>query len=191
MNAALDTLTLAITERVRSSSVCLVAIACSFAILVAPSPASAQETTRGSIMWDVTKNVLRDPTTYAPAVMSYDSQRRDWVTSQVLFRQGWLEVNPHYTTSGLPNDVPLSYGDGNARIRNEALRYFAQSAFNNIGATIVERSLSARYPEHRTLFRTLSWIERISVASYVSYLASVDHFRQAERNRVMATKLGY
>jgi hypothetical protein len=37
----------------------------------------------------------------------------------------------------------------------------------------------------------LSWAERIAFASFVSYAASANHFRQAERNRQMALEYGY
>ena len=37
----------------------------------------------------------------------------------------------------------------------------------------------------------LSWVERIAFASYVSYVASANHFKQAERNRQLAVQYGY
>jgi hypothetical protein len=159
--------------------------------LSVPSFASAQEEPRSSIVWNVTKSVLFDPTTYTPAVMSYESERMDWNTSQVFFRAGWLEGNSLFTKSGLPNDVPLSYDAGNAQIRKDSLAHLQQSVLNNLGAAIVERTLSTRYPEHRKLFRAMSWIERISFASYASYLASADHFRQTRKNQQLARQFGY
>jgi hypothetical protein len=161
------------------------------AILSVPSFASAQEEHRSSIVWNVTKSVLFDPTTYTPAVMSYESERMDWKTSQGFFRAGWLEGNSRFTKSGLPNDVPLSYAAGNAQIRRDGLARLQQSVLNNLGAGIVERALSTRYPEHRKLFRAASWIERISFASYASYLASADHFKQTRKNEQMARQYGY
>lgn len=167
-------------------------VCCCMIISVMSSTAHAQEEQpRTSFMWDIAKSVALDPTTYAPTGLFYYSTRKDWVTSQVLFRAGWLEANPRYTRSGLPNDQPVSFAEGNTRIRNDALAYFAQSVFNNVGANVVERALIVRHPEHRKLIHTVSWIERIAVASYVSYLASANHFRQAERNRVMAREYGY
>src|SRR5438552_8326795 len=73
-----------------------------------------------SFVWDITKKVLFDPTTYAPAAIGYDSTIRDWKTSQPLFRNGFLEHNPRFTFSGLPNDVPVSYSVGNRRIVSDA-----------------------------------------------------------------------
>jgi hypothetical protein len=43
------------------------------------------------------KSVALDPTTYAPAGLSYESSRMDWTTSYVFFQHGWLERNPRYT----------------------------------------------------------------------------------------------
>jgi hypothetical protein len=172
--------------------VCSIAIFCLVAIVLTPSLAFAQEETpRSSIRWNVAKSVLFDPTTYTPAALSYESQRLDWESSQVLFRAGWLEANPRYTTSGLPNGAPISFAAGNAKIRREALTYLSQSVLNNVSTGLVERALGARYPEHRKLFHVMSWIERISFASSMSYLASVQHFRQAQRNRQMAQQDGY
>jgi hypothetical protein len=169
----------------------LAIVFCVLAILSVPSFASAQEEPHSSIVWNATKSVLFDPTTYTPALMSYESERMDWNTSQGFFRAGWLEGNSRFTKSGLPNDVPLSYSAGNAQIRRDGLARLQQSVLNNLGASIVERALSTRYPEHRKLFRAASWIERISFASYASYLASADHFKQTRKNRQMAREYGY
>jgi hypothetical protein len=177
---------------IKKTSTHVAAILCLSAIFAAPSIVCAQEEqSQGAIVWSVAKSVLFDPTTYAPAVLSYKSQRMDWATSQVFFSQGWNEANPQFTRSGRPNDVPVSYAEGNQRIRMKALSYLSSSVINNIGATVVERTLAARFPEHRKLVRTMSWVERVAVASYLSYLASNEHFRQAKRNRVMAVEFGF
>lgn len=159
--------------------------------LVTPSIAFAQSDAESSRAWDVAKSVLMDPTTYAPATLSYTAQRRDWNTSQPLFRAGWMEQNELFTVSGRPNDKPLSYADGNSKIRRMALLHLQESVINNVAANVFERMLSDKYPEHRKLFKTLSWVERIAFSSYVSYLASVNHFKQAERNQAMARQYGY
>lgn len=172
-------------------SVCAAVIALS--VLLRPSFAVAQEErkTSGSIVWSAAKSVLFDPSTYAPAVISYKAQRLDWDTSQVLFQAGWVERNPRFTVSGRPNDAPISYAAGNRLIRQDAVDLLKTSLLNNVTVAITERALSARFPEHRKLFRVLGWIERISFASYVSYLASVEHFRQVDRNRQLAREHGY
>jgi hypothetical protein len=156
-----------------------------------PATVLAQSDAESSLAWDITKGVLLDPTTYAPATMSYAAQRMDWNSSQPLFRNGWMERNHLFTISGRPNDRPISYEDGNRKIRRMALLHLQESVINNVAANVFERVLTRKYPEHRKLFKTLSWVERIAFSSYVSYLASVNHFKQAERNREMARQYGY
>lgn len=160
-------------------------------LVLAPTLASAQSETDSSFFWDVTKSVVLDPTTYAPATIAYTSLKMDWDSSQVLFRNGWVEQNHRFTVTGRPNDKPISFDDGNRKIRQMALLHLQESVINNVAANVFERVLSSKYPEHRKLFKTLSWIERIAFSSYVSYLASANHFRQAQRNRELAVQYGY
>jgi hypothetical protein len=159
--------------------------------LMMPAPASAQSETDSNVFWDVTKAVVFDPTTYAPATLSYTSMKMDWQSSQALFRNGWVEQNHRFTVSGRPNDVPVSFGDGNKRIRQMALLHLQESIINNAAANLFERVLANKYPQHRKLFKVLSWVERMAFASYVSYAASANHFKQTERNRQMAAQYGY
>ena len=159
-------------------------------VMLSPSIASAQETD-SNLFWDVTKAVVLDPTTYAPATLSYTSMRLDWNSSQPLFRNGWVEQNRRFTMSGRANDLPVSYAEGNNRIRHMALLHLQESIVNNAAANIFERVLAQKYPEHRKLFKVLSWVERIAFASYVSYMASANHFKQTERNRQLAIQYGY
>jgi hypothetical protein len=72
-----------------------------------------------------------------------------------------------------------------------ALLHLQESVINNVAVHVFERVLAERYPQHRKLFKTLSWVERIAFASYVSYLASANHFRQAQYNNRLATQHGY
>jgi hypothetical protein len=160
------------------------------AVIFTPSVVAAQDEGRSNVVADLTKAVLFDPTTYAPATLSYTSQRMDWKTSQVLFKAGWLEHNSRYTVSGRPDDTPLSFEAGNSQIRRDALAHLQESLVNNLSAQIFERALAQKYPEHRKLLKTLSWVERISFSSYVSYLASVDHFKQVQRNQEAARQFG-
>jgi hypothetical protein len=160
-------------------------------IILTPAFASAQSETDSNIFWDVTKAVVFDPTTYAPATLSYTSMKMDWASSQVLFRNGWVEQNHRFTVSGRPNDLPVSFGDGNKKIRQMALLHLQESIINNTAANVFERVLANKYPQHRKLFKVLSWVERIAFASYVSYAASANHFKQTERNRQMAAQYGY
>ena len=160
-------------------------------LMLTPTVASAQSETDSNIFWDVTKAVVFDPTTYAPATLSYTSMKMDWQSSQALFRNGWVEQNHRFTVSGRPNDVPISYGDGNKKIRQMALLHLQESIVNNTAANLFERVLANKYPQHRKLFKVLSWVERVAFASYVSYAASANHFKQTERNRQMAAQYGY
>ena len=160
-------------------------------MILTPAVASAQAETDSNLFWDVTKAVVLDPTTYAPATLSYTSMKLDWNSSQPLFRNGWVEQNQRFTLSGRSNDVPVSFVDGNKQIRNMALMHLQESIVNNAATNIFERVLANKYPQHRTLFKVLSWTERIAFASYMSYYASAQHFKQAERNRQLALQFGY
>jgi len=160
-------------------------------MILTPAIASAQGETDSNVFWDVTKAVVLDPTTYAPATLSYTSMKMDWNSSQALFRNGWVEQNHLFTVSGRPNDLPLSFSDGNKKIRHMALLHLQESVVNNVAANIFERVLAEKYPDHRKLFKVLSWVERIGFASYMSYAASANHFRQTERNRQLAIQFGY
>jgi len=161
-------------------------------IVLAPTVSSAQEEGSSSnIFWDVTKSVVLDPTTYAPATLVYTSMKMDWNSSQPMFRNGWVEQNYRFTLSGRPNEQPVGYAEGNRRIRRMALLHLQESVINNVSANLFERVLSEKYPQHRKLFKVLSWVERIAFASYVSYAASANHFKQAERNRALALQYGY
>ena len=160
-------------------------------ILLTPLVASAQAKTDTNVFWDLTKAVVFDPTTYAPATLSYTSMKMDWDSSQTLFRNGWIEQNHRFTVSGRANDLPVSHADGNKKIRRMALLHLQESLINNTAANIFERVLTQRYPQHRKVFKVLSWVERIAFASYVSYAASANHFRQTQRNRQLAVQYGY
>jgi hypothetical protein len=160
-------------------------------VLLLPPPLASAQTEERPYAWDVARAVLIDPTTYAPALLSYESMRQDWKSSQVLFANGWVEQNPRFTISGRANDVPVGYHEGNSRIRGAALTVLQYSAVNNLSARIAERLLVARYPHRKTLIRTLSWVERIAFASLLTYSNSADHLRQASSNRRLAREYGY
>jgi hypothetical protein len=160
-------------------------------LTLTPPGAGAQSGEGRPFAWDVTRAVLIDPTTYAPAIVSHEALRLDWKSSQLLFAHGWVEQNPRFTVSGRPNDVPVSYGEGARRIRRTALTLFQYSALNNLGVGSLERLLIARYPSRRKLFRALSWVERIAYASFVTYRNSADHLKQAGTNRRLAREYGY
>jgi hypothetical protein len=140
---------------------------------------------------DLTKDVVFDPTTWAPASISFAATRLDWSSSQVFFRQGILERNPRFTINGASPGVPISYGDGNRKILGDTLAILQMSAINNVSTNLLERVLAKRYPDRRKLLRTLSWIERIAFASYWSHRLSAAHFEQWRTNERLAREYGY
>ena len=158
---------------------------------VATSDAIAQDQAASSFMGTIVKQVVLDPTTYAPATIAYDATVRDWKTSQPFFKNGFMEQNQRFTISGRPNDVPVAYGEGQKRILADAAANLGMSALNNFTGRVFERMMLERYPEHRKIVKTASWIERISFGVYMSYMLSKDHYRQAELNATRAQQLGY
>jgi hypothetical protein len=155
-------------------------------------PAHAQsETARTeSAVASILKSTALDPTTYVPAILTYDSMTRDWNTSQPLFQQGFVEHNPRFTVNGMPDSTPLSYDNGRHQILMDSLTALEMSAAQNLTSRIVERALMEKYPQHRTLVKALGWAERIGVASLMSYQLSAPHYRQVGINVQMAAQLG-
>jgi hypothetical protein len=151
----------------------------------------AQEHDRSSAVADVFKGVVFDPTTYAPALVQYDSMMRDWNTSQPFFQQGYLERNARFTISGRPNDFPVSYTAGKNQILRDSLATLGVSAAQNLTSRLVERALLARYPDHPKVVKTIGWIQRIAVGSLLSYRLSAPHYRQAGLNAQRARELGF
>ena len=173
----------------------LYTVVCVATLLLSPAYASAQGQSdnpdQSSFLADVAKRVFFDPTTYAPAILGYDSTMRDWKSSQPLFQHGYLEANERYTVSGRRHDVPVSFAQGNQRILSDSLLNLPMSFANNASSRVVERLLIDRFPNHPKLVRTLGWIERTSFASYMSYRLSAKHFRQWQTNESLARELGY
>jgi hypothetical protein len=153
-------------------------------------PACAQAPDDRSFAAAVTRAVVFDPTTYAPALVTYGATRLDWNSSQIFFHNGFVEQNQQFTASGRPNDAPLPYADGNRRILGKSIAVLELSALNNVTAHTVSRLLQERYPHHRTLVGALGWAERIGVASYLTYLQSSANFRQWRDNTRRADQLG-
>jgi hypothetical protein len=151
---------------------------------------SAQGDNRSSPFVDVVKGVVLDPTTYAPALIGYHSTMKDWNTSQPFFQNGFVEHNARFTVTGRPNDTAVSYTVGKKLILKDALSTLGVAAAQNATSRIVERALLARYPEHPRVVKTIGWIQRISVASLMSYRLSAGHYRQAQVNAQQAAMLG-
>jgi len=165
-------------------------------ILLSPGAArgqteQVQDPERPSLLANLAKGLVTDPTTYAPSVLLYESMHLDWVSSQPFFHNGFIEGNPRYTVTGLPHDVPIGYGEGNRRILRDALANLPMALSHNAANRMIERMLIDRYPNHPGLIRSLGWIERLSFASYMSYRLSADHFRQWRANDRLAGQYGY
>jgi hypothetical protein len=165
--------------------------AAAFAAIMLMQPATGAAQDWPSPAWAIFKQVVFDPTTYAPAVVSYAAERLDWQSSQVFFQHGFLEANAQFTVSGRPDDTPVSYAAGNRIIVDNALRDLAASAFNNTLDRIIERVLIRRYPNHEKLLRTVGWIERVTFATTLATVQSAQHWRQWRGNERLARELGY
>ncbi len=160
-------------------------------MLAASSFVSAQDQDRPSLVPDLIRKVILDPTTYAPAIVAWEATRLDWRSSQIFFQHGALEHNPGFTISGRGDDIAIGYAAGNRQIFADAVANLQLSVVNNLSARVVERLLLPRYPHHRTLVRVLGWVERSAMASYWSYRQSAGHFRQWQENKQRARQLGY
>jgi hypothetical protein len=159
--------------------------------MIVASSTSAQEGDHTSLVPDVIKKVILDPTTYVPAIVAWESTRLDWRSSQIFFQKGWLEYNPRFTVSGLPGEAPLSYAAGNRLIFRDSIANLQLSLLNNVSERVMEHLLMPRYPGHRKLLRSIGQIERVAMASYFTYLLSADHLRQWQANQALAQQLGY
>src|SRR5436305_1872425 len=130
-----------------------------FTVVIASAQlALAQDVKRSSPVADVLKGVFFDPTTYAPAAISYNATMRDWNTSQPFFVNGFVEHNARFTVTGRADDLPLSYTIGKDQIFKDAVTAFGVSAAENATSRIVERALLDRYPDHRKVVKTIGWI---------------------------------
>lgn len=158
-------------------------------LISGPVTASAQD--EQPLASGLVKEVLLDPTTYAPATLYFTSAQLDWASSQPFFRHGVPEHNRDFTISGLPDDTPISYAAGNRKIAGLALVTLGTSAVNNATEGLLERALDRRDPRHRKLWRTLGIIERVSFASFIGYYDSVLHFQQWRVNQQIAAQRGY
>lgn len=151
---------------------------------------SAQEPPAASLA-HIVKNVVLDPTTYAPGMILYGAMRLDWESSQIFFRHGFVEHNTDYTVSGVADTAAIGRRTGNRRIAGDAARVLQLSLAHNVAARILEHELTRRYPTHRKLFRVVGRIERIAAASFLSTALSAAHVRQWRRNVRLARELGY
>jgi hypothetical protein len=142
-----------------------------------------------SALAEVFTRVAKDPTTYALPPIIYTAHRLDWDSSQKLFERGYVEANPGFTVSGRVNDTPISWDAGKRRILAYSAAMIGRSALNNGICAVVERQLIERSPQHRTLIRTLGWVERGFITSYWAYRMSHNQFGQWRLNERMLAGL--
>ena len=156
------------------------------------SSASAQDVPPSSLVSDIVRGVVFDPTTYAPAMVTYGATRLDWESSQVFFQLGFVEHNARYTVSGVSDSAAISHRAGNRRITTDSLAVLLKlSLVHNITERAIERVLIRRYPNHQKFFRVVGLVERIVGASYLSIALSAKHVRQWQENERLARQLGY
>ena len=152
------------------------------ALLVALTAVPGHAQSFGDHARSIALDVLKDPTTYAPAAATEIGKTLDWTSSQRFFAAGYVEDNPYYTISGLPHDRPVSRATGHRINFEVSLGVFASSVANNALANVASRALAARWPEHRRLIRIASVIERVAFAVGTGYVNSAKNFRQWRTN---------
>jgi len=160
-------------------------------LCLTPLSATAQDRQQPSLLTDVAKRVLLDPTTYAPAILEYDATMRDWNSSQAFFQNGFAESNWHFTVTGRANDTAVGYEAGRRQILHDALMHLQVTAVHNVASGVIEHVLIDRYPERRRLLRTIGWIERMAFSSWTAYQLASPHYRQWRENERLARQLGY
>jgi hypothetical protein len=158
-------------------------------LLLIPNVALAQER-EPSVFGHALKATFLDPTTFTPAVLTYDGTIRDWNTSQPFFRNGFVEQNARFTRSGRSGDIAISYEAGRNQILRDSLSVLAVSAVHNFGTQLIEQGLRERFPDRRKAVTVFGWIERSAVASVMSYALAGPHYRQAQVNQRMMNELG-
>ncbi len=169
-------------EKITATSLCL------FLLIGLGQKAGAQDTV-GQLLKDAGKDIILDPTTYIPNGVYFTAKKLDWDSSQVFFRNGYVEENSDYTISGKAKDIPISYSAGNRRIFMKTLPILGSSVLNNAAVSISERILIHYYPNHRKLIKSIGWIEKIASASYYGYKYS-NSFSQWQTNKDLSRQLG-
>jgi hypothetical protein len=169
-----------------------VVVVAALAVLSAASvSAQPAEPAEAPFVLDIIRSVALDPTTYAPGLITYGAMRLDWGSSQVFFRNGYVEQNAGYTVTGIGNSASISQRAGNRRLARDSMTVLQLSLVHNVAERIIERGLARRFPGHRKLVRVVGRIERIAAASYLSYVMSAIHFRQWRKNERLARHFGF
>jgi hypothetical protein len=151
----------------------------------------AQTQEEQSLVSSVMRAVVRDPATYAPSLTKYSAMNLDWESSQIFFRHGFVERNARFTVSGRSADTAISHGAGSRKIVVDSLMLLVQTVPENFAERALERVLIRRYPQHRKMLIVTGHVGRFLGTSYLSYSASMGHFRQWQRNERLARQMGY
>src|SRR4051812_34434974 len=107
--------------------------------LCAPLTAAAQTVDQRVSASSIVRTVLRDPVTYAPALIKYTSMNLDWESSQVFFRNGFVEQNARFTVSGRSKDTPISHGQGSRKVVADSLILLAQTVPEHLAERTLEQ----------------------------------------------------
>lgn len=151
-------------------------------VLLALTPLPGQAQSLGDHARSVAVDVLKDPTTYAPAAVTGIGKSLDWISSQRFFAAGYVEDNPYYTITGLPHDRPVSRATGHRINAEVSLRVLGFSVANNALNGVASRALAARFPRHKRWIRAAAVAERVAFAAGTAYLNSAKNFRQWRKN---------
>ena len=73
----------------------------------------------------------------------------------------------------------------------DTLTTLGVSAVQNATSRIVEQAFLAKFPNHRKIVKTIGWVQRIAIASAMTYKLSSPHYRQAGINAQQASELGF
>ena len=116
---------------------------------------------------------VRNPLTYMPAATVGLASSLDWASSQRYLRQGWLEANPGFTSSGERNAAPIDPTAGYQRIVvREVLPILATGiAINTFSCWLEQKGLGR-------VGRVLRWTSAGAMTA-----ASARSFRQWNRNQ--------
>lgn len=128
---------------------------------------------RGGSLADAFSRALRNPLSYAPAATLGLAGSLDWASSQSYLRQGWLEANPRFTSSGGRNAEPIGPAAGYQRIVvREVLPMLGTSMAVNTFSYWLEEKGSRR------LGQILRWTTLGALTA-----VSARSFRQWQRNQ--------
>ena len=106
-----------------------------------------------------------------------------WI-ARLLSGRSWSLMRPFHSSDLIPRAKTFGSKAGElaSTINHERPHYVVERT---------EQALLARYPEHRTVVKTIGWIQRIAVGSALAYHLSAAHYRQAATNTRLAREYGY